>query len=176
MSFFEDFNEKKDKVINDIKAAKDEYENKRKAEKEQDIYKREEALRKKELIFTEREKSLKSRERSSKRTIFVNSAKYTILISTIVSALNYAYYNNQRYADKVVSEMFTATSNFFKNEEVVKSSVRSGRELDLDDVYRTADPENKDFDVGSYCLHVEKKGNISLEECLARAASKIRGN
>ena len=183
-----------DKVIDKTKELKSEYDQRKRAEKEDWINVKEENLSAKEKTLNERDLELQqlARALATKEKYLLNKERrplYVFLICLVGAGFAFGYLvQNFEFTKRIhpVTKAETAIENKQANKseasDVADSSSSSRlpelteRDRNIHQSYNGLEMGHRDFDVGRYCLNEEKKGVMTFEQCLGLAVAKAAGS
>ncbi len=183
-----------DAVIDKTKGLKSEYDQRKRAEKEDWLNVKEENLSAKEKALNDFELELQqlARALASKEKILLEKERrplYVLLICLVGAGAAFGYlFQNFEFTKRIhpVIDSEVSIENRQSNKSQASndasSSSSSGqpklteRERNIHQSYNGLDMSRGDFDVGKYCLNEEKKGVMTFEQCLGMAVAKQSGS
>jgi len=159
---------KKNEALRKASELKEEYDRNQRQKKGDSLYQKEKELKELEISLKQKEDEiLKKSGLLHNKEKELNRRKYTPKIAffsgIILCGLIY-------YFPEIKNTIINAQSSFDSQE---KKQPMAERETDVYSTFNDIDANDPNFDIGNYCLDKEKRGNITFEECLGVAASKL---
>ena len=189
---WEQVDNKKNDALDKVRQFKDEYENQKRARIEDELYVKEVELNEKERLLLSKEKKLIKKnnfliEKEKELKSIQNKPKYVFFACITVGILIYLFLSidflqieSNRIAKKSnISIVFKKQSQSASEIESILKSYHPPKKTDnlsieVAKIFNGLEVQNSDFDIGNYCLNVEKEGLLSLKECIDMAVLKAK--
>ena len=189
---WEQVDSKKNDALDKVMQFKDEYENQKRARMEDELYVKEIELNEKERLLLAKEKKLIKKnnflfEKEKKLKSIQNKPKHVFfaclaigILIYLFSSINFLQIERNRLAKKSnISIEFKKQSQSNTEIKSISNSYDYPKKIDslsieVAKVFNGLEIQNNDFDIGNYCLNVEKEGLLSLKECIDIAVLKAK--
>ncbi len=172
ISYFEDVGKKKEELVEKVSLIKMEYDENQRKKMEDWVYKKEAELKHLEKILKKREEQIKLQELKLKSLFFIRFIGVTTGLSIFgIFALLTSYSTTEKMDYSVADHSGNTEANLPSPNP---SESYTHRESSVYGTYNGINTSNPNFDIGNYCLDVEKRGGITFEECLGVAAAKLK--